>query len=74
MNQQEDIFLLQVRLYRLAQLKWNVDSRRCSEIFNKYKIYDYIETCYEFFHVQGDEANFDDIMKYLNNIGAELCF
>ena len=72
MNQQEDIFLLQVRLYRLAQLKWNVDSRRCSEIFNKYKIYDYIEICYEFFHVQGDEANFDDIMKYLNNIGAEL--
>lgn len=72
MNQQEDIFLLQVRLYRLAQLKWHVDSRRCSEIFNKYKIYDYIETCYEFFHVQGDEANFDDIMKYLNNIGAEL--
>ena len=72
MNQQEDIFLLQVRLYRLAQLKWNDDSRRCSEIFNKYKIYDYIETCYEFFHVQGDEANFDDIMKYLNNIGAEL--
>lgn len=72
MNQQEDIFLLQVRLCRLAQLKWNVDSRRCSEIFNKYKIYDYIETCYEFFHVQGDEVNFDDIMKYLNNIGAEL--
>lgn len=72
MNQQEDIFLLQVRLYRLAQLKWNVDSKRCSEIFNKYKIYDYIETCYESFHVQGDEANFDDIMKYLNNIGAEL--
>ena len=73
-KQQDDIFLLQVRLFRLAQLKWNVDAKKCSEIFNKYKIYDYIETCYDFYHIQGDEANFDDIMKYLDNIGAELWF
>lgn len=71
-KQQDNIFLLQVRLFRLAQLKWNVDAKKCSEIFNKYKIYDYIETCYDFYHIQGDETNFDDIMKYLDNIGAEL--
>ena len=52
--------------------KWNVDSKKCSEIFNKYKIYDYIETCYEFFHIQGDEENFNDINKYLKNNGVEL--
>ena len=71
-NQGDDLFYMQVRLFRLAQLKWNVDAKKCSEIFNKYKIYDYIETCYDFYHIQGDEANFDDIKKYLENIGAEL--
>lgn len=72
LNQQDDLFLLQVRLFRLAQTKWNVDSKKCSEIFNNYKIYDYIETCYEFFHIQGDEENFNDINNYLKNNGVEL--
>lgn len=70
----DDLFLIQIHLFRLAQEKWNLNEQTCSEIFNKYKIYDYIETCYEFFHVQGDEANLSDIEEYLKNNGAELCF
>ena len=72
LNQQDDLFFLQVRLFRLAQIKWSVYSKKCSEIFNKYKIYDYIETCYEFFHIQGDEENLNDINNYLKNNGVEL--
>ena len=68
----DDLFLIQIRLFRLAQNKWNIDEQKCSEIFNKYNIYDYIETCYEFFHVQGDEANLTDIESYLKNNGAEI--
>ena len=72
--QKNDLFLLQVRMFRLAQIKWNVDSKKCSELFNKYKIYNYIETCYEFFHIQGDEANFVDIENFLKNQGADYDF
>ena len=72
--QKNDLFLLQVRMFRLAQIKWNVDSKKCSELFNKYKIYNYIETCYEFFHIQGDEANFADIENFLKNQGADYDF
>ena len=71
-KQADDLFLIQIRLFRLAQNKWNLDEKKCSKIFNKYKIYDYIETCYEFFHVQGDEANLSDIENYLKNIGAKI--
>ena len=71
-KQADDLFLIQIRLFRLAQSKWNLDEEKCSVIFNKYKIYDYIETCYEFFHVQGDEANLTDIENYLKNNGAEI--
>ena len=73
-NQQDDIFLLQVRLFRLIQIKLNLDLKKCSEIFNKYKIYEYIETCYEFFHIQGDEANLNDILLYLKNKGFDYDF
>ena len=72
--QKNDLFLLQVRMFRLAQIKWNVDSKKCSELFNKYKIYNYIEICYEFFHIQGDEANFVDIENFLKNQGADYDF
>ena len=68
----DDLFLIQIRLFRLAQNKWNLDEVKCSEGFNEYKIYDYIETCYEFFHEQGDEANLADIESYLKNNGAEI--
>ena len=73
-NQADDLFLIQIRLFRLAQDKWNIDGEKCSEIFNKYKVYDYIETCYDFFHVQGDDANLLDIESYLKNNGAKYDF
>jgi len=68
----DDLFLIQIRLFRLAQQKWNFDEEECLEIFNKYNIFDYIETCYDFFHIQGDDANLSDIESYLKNNGAEL--
>ena len=71
-KQEDDLFLIQIRLFRLAQSKWNLDEEKCSELFNKYKIYDYIETCYEFFQVQGDDANLNDIENYLKNNGAKI--
>ncbi len=71
-NKADDLFLIQIRLFRLAQDRWNIDEEKCSDIFNKYKIYDYIETCYDFFHIQGDEANLADIELYLKNNGVKI--
>ena len=71
-KREDDLFLIQIRLFRLAQNKWNINEEKCSKIFNEYKIYDYIETCYDFFHIQGDEANLNDIESYLKNNGVSL--
>lgn len=65
--QKEDLYQIQVRLFRFAQLKWDISAIKCSEIFNKYNIYSYIETCYEIYHVQGDEASLADIERYVKN-------
>ena len=72
LNRIDDIFMLQVRLFRLAQLKWKKDVFECERIFEKYQINDYIKTCYEEFHVQGDDANIRDIEEYLHRKGATI--
>lgn len=69
-NQEDNLFFMQVRLFRLAQIRWKKEVADCEDIFDKYEVNDYIETCYEEYHVQGDESNLDDIEKYLYNKGA----
>ena len=67
-NKKDDIFMLQVRLFRLAQIEWNLSAEECDRLFKKYDIPEYIETCYEEYHVQGDEANLNDIRKYIDHM------
>jgi hypothetical protein len=65
----DDLFMLQVRLFRMAQVKWDLTAKDCTKLFRDYEINDYIKTCYEEFHVQGDEANLEDIERYLKHKG-----
>ena len=72
LNKRDDIFMLQVRLFRLAQLKWNKSAEECEQIFKKYELNEYIETCYEEYHIQGDEANLADLEHYLKVKGLSI--
>ena len=72
LNKRDDIFMLQVRLFRLAQLKWDKSAKECEQIFKKYGLNEYIETCYEEYHVQGDEANLADLEHYLKVKGLSI--
>lgn len=68
-EQEEDLYQIQVRLFRLFQLNESISMAKCSKIFKKYDVYSYIETCYEIYHMQGDEANLADIKNYLKAQG-----
>lgn len=67
-----DLFMLQVRLFRAAQLEWNLSAKECSALFNRYNIYDYIKDCYGFYHIQGDATNLADIKNFLLTKGWTL--
>ena len=71
-EKKKDLFMLQVRLFRQAQIQWDLTARECSRLFNQHGVNDYIKTCYEFYHIQGDEANLADIKQYLCNKGVKL--
>ncbi len=72
LKHKDDLFMLQVRLFRLAQMRWKKSAIECEQIFLKYDVNDYIEDCYEEYHVQGDEANMDDVEAYLRKKGFEI--
>ena len=72
LNKRDDLFMLQVRLFRMAQLKWNKSAVECEQIFKKYKLNEYIETCYEEYHVQGDETNLADLEHFLKVKGLAV--
>ena len=38
-TKQDDLFFFFFRLFRLLQIKFNIDFKKCSEIFHKYKVY-----------------------------------
>lgn len=61
-----------VRLFHKAMKKWHLSIDECADIFDEYEVDSYIDHAYEFFHVQGDEANLDDIRCYLIGRGVTL--
>ncbi len=67
-----EILHIQVRLFRLACRRWKKSIIECSDIFDGFDVDAYIREMYEFFHVQGDEANLDDIEGYLKGKGCEI--
>ena len=69
---QKGILHMQIRLFRLAWMKWGVGLEKCAEWFDRFQVDRYISECYEIFHVQGDEANLGEVARYLKSQGAEL--
>ena len=68
-DRREDTFMLQVRLYRMLQNRLGLSSAECNDVFDKYGVFDYIAQCYEEYHMQGDEANYADLLEYLRRQG-----
>lgn len=68
-DRKEDTFMLQVRLYRMLQNRLGLTSAECNDVFDKYGLFDYIAQCYEEYHMQGDEANYADLLEYLRRQG-----
>ncbi len=69
LNRRDDLFMMQVRLFRMAQIRWDKSANECEKIFLEYAVNEYIKMCYEEFHVQSDEANMDEIDLYLHRKG-----
>lgn len=63
---------MQARISRMAAVRWGWPLRRVMELFGSNDVLGYIEDCFDYFHLEGDEAVFDDIERYLRSKGAPV--
>ena len=71
-SMEQELTFMEVRLFRLAQMRWKMDRTECADIFREHDLLGYIQDAYEEFHEQGDEANMEDIEAFLSAKGVSL--
>ena len=50
--------------------KWHMEPKECADLFKQYKIFDFIEDCYDSLHLSGYQCALDDIQTLLSNQGV----
>lgn len=71
---ESDIIDMQCWVYRMAEKKWDVTPKECAELFQKYKIFDFISKCFGILHVSSYECALRDVEDILKNRGVNICY
>lgn len=72
MGERQQITYMQVRIVRMACKTWSMSMRDVISLFAEHDVLGYIERNFGLFHMEGDNAVFDDVCAYLRNKGAKL--
>lgn len=72
MPERKQITHMQVRMVRMATERWNLPVEEAARIFRQYDVFAYIRDYFGIFHVEGDEAVWDDLISFLNSKGCVL--
>ena len=70
MDEKLQIIFMQMRLLRMASRKWKMTLQDATRFFKQHGVFGYIEQLFGVFHVEGDEAVFNDICNYVKLKGA----
>ena len=72
MNEESQILFMQIRLIRMMAEKNNLTLKQSAELFDKFNVLPFIREGFGIFHVEGDEAVFDEVIQFLKAKGAVL--
>lgn len=72
MSERAEIIFMQTRLLRLASEEWHTTIQKVNVLFDQYGILKFIEDCYDVFHMEGDDAVFNEIKAVLKNRGIDV--
>ncbi len=70
MSERSEISYMQARIARMATQKWNLPISEIGKIFAQYKVFQHIRDCYALYHVEGDEAIWEDLQPLFRNRGC----
>lgn len=67
-----EILFMETRIFREFCNKHDLSSKDGNKLFSIHKIWNYIESCYDILHTNGDEYILNDIENQLRCQGAIL--
>lgn len=72
MNENQQILFMQIRILRMMAEKYSLSLKQVAEIFGQYDVLTFIREGFGIFHVEGDEAVFEEVKAYLQAKGANV--
>lgn len=72
MSEQSQIVFMQARILRMASEEWNTTIQKANDLFDKYNLLSFIEECFDVFHMEGDQAVFEEIRTVLECKGVDV--
>lgn len=72
MGEEEQILYMQVRLFRMFAERFNKTLKQTAELFEQYNVLSFIKDGFGIFHVESDEAVFEETKEFLESKGAAL--
>lgn len=73
MEESEQILFMQIRILRMAAERFSITLKQAAALFDTYSVLPFIRECFGIFHVEGDEAVFEEVKDYLKSKGASVC-
>ena len=70
MTRQSEIAYMQARIARMAMEKWKLPIGDVGKIFSDYQILQHIRDCYDLYHVEGDDAIWEDLQPLFEYRGC----
>lgn len=72
MNEEQQILFMQIRLLRMTSEKLGLTLKQTAELFDRFKVLPFIRDCWGIFHVEGDNAVYEEIREYLISKGVAM--
>ena len=72
MNEAQQILFMQIRLLRMLAEKYGLTLKQAAQTFAAYNVLPFIREGFGIFHVEGDEAVFEEVKGFLKSKGASL--
>ena len=72
MTESQQILFMQIRILRMMSEKYSLSLKQAAEIFGQYNVLNFIREGFGIFHIEGDEAVFEEVQSYLQSKGAAV--
>ena len=67
-----EVLYMEIRLFREFCRKYHISNKQANSIFKDNKIWEYLESCYDTLHMNGDDYILADVTNILEKKGVAI--